>query len=106
VASYCKYGETLVLIKCAVYWLAEEQLASQDGLLSMELSGQSVSQLATYHKIFSSFFLVLLKKACSYVHGDAARLSINSLCHFKITQHVSGAFYTHHQEYQKLVVDR
>ena len=30
---------------------------------------QSVSQLAAYHKIFSFFFLVLLKKSCSCVHS-------------------------------------
>jgi len=32
-----------------VFWLAKELLASQEGLYSMELSSQSVSQLATYH---------------------------------------------------------
>jgi hypothetical protein len=60
-------GELLGLIKCAVCHLANKLLASQDGLYCMELSGP-VSQLATYHKIFSFFFLVLLKNPCSCVH--------------------------------------
>jgi len=50
---------------CRVCWLDKELLASQ-GPYSMQLS----SPLATYHKIFSFHFLVLLKKSCSCVNAN------------------------------------
>jgi hypothetical protein len=38
---------------------------------------------------------------CIYIQRDATVRCIYNLFHCKFTLHVSGAIYTHHQEYRK-----